>query len=195
MALSKTTGEAPRSWWGELVQRLNGPWHERAVYIYLTMVLLHWAEHIAQAVQVFVLGWARPDSRGVLGQWFPVLISSEALHWVYALLMIIGLFLLRPGFGGRARTWWTISLAIQGWHFFEHTLLQGQAVVGANFLDSQAPISILQVWVPRVELHLIYNALVFIPMVIAVYFHMYPPRGEPSLACTCSRRAPLQAAA
>jgi len=33
-------------------------------------------------------------------------------------------------------------------------------------------------WVPRVELHLFYNTIVFIPMVVAMYFHMFPPAGE-----------------
>jgi hypothetical protein len=41
--------------------------------------------------------------------------------------------------------------------------------------------------VPRVELHLFYNTIVFIPMMVAMYFHMFPP---PALArqqqCTCA---------
>jgi hypothetical protein len=40
------------------------------------------------------------------------------------------------------------------------------------------PTSLLQVWVPRVELHLFYNTIVFVPMVIAMYFHMFPPRSR-----------------
>ena len=40
------------------------------------------------------------------------------------------------------------------------------------------PTSIAQLWVPRVELHLIYNTIVFIPMVIAMYYHMFPPAAE-----------------
>jgi hypothetical protein len=49
------------------------------------------------------------------------------------------------------------------------------------------PTSIAQLWVPRVELHLIYNTLVFIPMVIAMYYHMFPPLGEEAhMRCTCA---------
>jgi hypothetical protein len=49
------------------------------------------------------------------------------------------------------------------------------------------PTSILQLWVPRVELHLLYNTIVFIPMVVAMYFHMLPPAGERRKAqCTCA---------
>jgi hypothetical protein len=34
--------------------------------------------------------------------------------------------------------------------------------------------------VPRVELHLFYNSLVFIPMLLGMYFHMFPPPREAS---------------
>ena len=33
-------------------------------------------------------------------------------------------------------------------------------------------------WVPRVELHLFYNTIVFIPMVVAMYYHMFPTRSD-----------------
>lgn len=173
-----------------MVDVLNGPAHERALYLYTAVVLMHWVEHIVQAYQIFVLGWPRPEAGGVLGLWLPWLVQTELLHWGYAVFMLAGLFLLLPGFAGRARKFWILSLAIQVWHFIEHTLLQGQAIVGTNLFDSQVPISIAQLWVPRPELHLIYNALVFIPMVVAMYYHLYPPKGEAPVACTCSRRSP-----
>jgi hypothetical protein len=49
------------------------------------------------------------------------------------------------------------------------------------------PTSIVQLWVPRVELHLFYNTVVFIPMMIAMYYHMFPPLFESSRPqCTCA---------
>jgi hypothetical protein len=173
-----------------LMDVLNGPAHERALYLYTAVVLLHWAEHLVQAYQIFVLGWPRPESGGLFGLWLPWLVRTELLHWGYAVFMLAGLIILRPGFAGRSRLFWNISLAIQGWHFIEHTLLQAQAIVGSNLFGSQVPISVVQLWVPRPELHLIYNAIVFIPMVIAMYYHLYPPASEAPVACTCSRRQP-----
>jgi hypothetical protein len=38
----------------------------------------------------------------------------------------------------------------------------------------------------RVEIHLFYNAVVFMPMVIAMYYHLFPPRGEELAACSCA---------
>jgi len=146
-------------------------------------------EHLLQAYQIFVLHWPRPASLGALGLVFPWLVTSEIMHFGYAVFMLAGLFLLRPAFMGSARVWWDISLAIQIWHFFEYLLLQGQALVGHNLFNSPVPTSVVQLWIPRPELHLIYNAVVFIPMVIAMLYHKYPSTRERMAyqpLCTCA---------
>ncbi len=120
----------------------------------MVIVLAHWAEHLAQAAQVYILGWPVPEARGVLGLWFPWLVKSEALHYGYALIMLVGLRIFRKGFQGQSYKWWMIAFWIQFWHHIEHALLQGQAIVGQNFFDSPVPVSIVQLWIPRVELHL-----------------------------------------
>ncbi len=172
---------------GSLVQRLNTTWHKPALLSFAVIVLAHWAEHLAQATQIYVLGWPVPESRGVLGLWYPWLVKSEVLHYGYALVMLLGLWLFRSGFKGRAHKWWMAAFFIQFWHHIEHALLQGQAIVGKNLFDSPVPMSILQLWIPRVELHLFYNTVVFIPMAVAMYFHMFPSReDEAQHACTCS---------
>jgi hypothetical protein len=179
-----------RSGLGGLVDDLNGRHHRIALWGFMAIVIAHWAEHVVQAAQIFLLGWERPDSRGVLGQFFPWLARSESLHYFYAIVMLIGLILLRPGFAGRARTWWTIALAIQVWHHFEHLLLVGQAVTGTHLFGRQENVSILQLVVPRVELHLFYNVAVFIPMVIAMLYHVYPTKDElHQVSCTCAKES------
>lgn len=193
MAQDRITSEATatgstslQSTYNNFVDVLNTNWHERSLQIFLAIVLAHWAEHLVQAYQIWGLGWPIPESRGMLGYWFPWMVSSELLHYGYAFIMLIGLWLLRTGFTGKAYTWWMISFGIQFWHHIEHALLQGQAVVGANLFNSPVPISIVQIWVPRVELHLIYNTLVFIPMIVAMYLHMFPSPGEEQhIKCSC----------
>jgi len=170
-----------------LIERLNSVWHKPALLWFTAIVLAHWAEHLVQAVQVFILGWPRPEARGVLGMPFPWLVTSEALHYGYAIVMLVGIWLLRYGFTGRSRTWWDIALVIQFWHHIEHGLLQGQVIAGQNLFGSPVPVSIAQLWIPRVELHLLYNTIVFIPMVIAMYYHILPPAGEEAhAACGCA---------
>jgi len=173
-----------------LLDRLNSTWHERALQLFTVVVLAHWAEHLAQAFQIYALGWPLPESRGVLGLWFPFLVQSELLHYGYALVMLVGLWVLRPGFAGRSRTWWTAALVIQFWHHIEHALLQGQALVGANLFGAPVPMSVAQFWIPRVELHLLYNTIVFVPMVVGMYYHLFPTREEArTMQCSCAVRS------
>jgi hypothetical protein len=179
-----------------VLQSLNGPRHEAALRVFTAIVLAHWAEHLLQAFQIYALGWPVPEARGALGYFMPWLIKSEALHYGYALVMLCGLWVLRAGFTGtRDRLWWTIALAIQFFHHIEHALLQLQVIVGHNLFGRPVPTSIVQLWVPRVELHLFYNTIVFIPMVIAMYFHMFPPGQESgNQKCTCAWHSHLAAA-
>jgi hypothetical protein len=171
------------------LEELNGRYHRAALWTFMAIVVAHWAEHLVQALQIWVLGWARPDARGVLGLAFPWLVKSEALHYFYAIVMLVGLLLLLPGFKGRARAWWTAALAIQFWHHIEHALLLGQAVFGANLFGKAVPTSIAQLAVMRVELHLLYNAVVFIPMVIAMIYHVRPSESERhAVECSCATK-------
>lgn len=169
---------------------LNSRRHRLALNVFMLIVVAHWAEHITQAYQIWVLGWPRPQARGALGTPFPWLVTSEWLHYGYAIVMLIGLLLLRPGFAGRAKAWWTVALVIQFWHHIEHLLLLIQAQVHQPFFGQAVPTSLLQLAFPRVELHLFYNSIVFIPMIIAVYFHMRPNNKELAHAhCNCAPQA------
>lgn len=179
-----------------LMDKLNGPWHKYSLWVYTAIVLAHWAEHLAQTTQIYILGWPVPESRGVLGLWYPWLIQSEALHYLYALVMLICFWILRKGFVGRSYTWWMIAFWIQFWHHIEHALLQGQAIFHHNLFGSPVPISLVQLVVPRVELHLFYNTIVFAPMVIAMFYHMFPlPDEEAQMHCTCTWHPRSQRAA
>lgn len=165
---------------------LNTRYHRPAMLVFLFVVLAHWTEHVAQAVQIYVLGWERPKAGGVLGLAFPSLVTSEWLHYGFAVVMLIAFVVLRHGFVGRARTWWMVAFWIQVWHHFEHFLLLMQALTGANMLGKPVPTSIAQLVFPRVELHLFYNAVVFVPMVVAMVLHLRPNASERAeMHCGC----------
>jgi hypothetical protein len=171
----------------DLYTRLNTSLHKPALQAFMAIVVAHWGEHFFQAYQIYVMHWPRPKALGMLGLVYPWLVSTESLHYGYALVMLIGLIAFRKGFVGLSHTWWMISLWIQVWHHFEHLLLQGQVILHHNLFHSPVPMSILQLWFPRVELHLFYNTVVFIPMAIAMYYHMFPPEGEVQHAsCGCA---------
>ena len=170
------------------MDRLNGALHERALQVFMVIVLGHWAEHLLQAIQIYVLGWPVPDALGALGYFYPWLVRSEVLHYGYAIVMLAGLWMLRGGFTGALdRKWWMISFWIQFWHHIEHLLLISQYMSGHNLLGRPVPTSIIQLWIPRVELHLFYNAIVFVPMVVAMVLHTRPTTEERAAArCGCA---------
>jgi len=172
-----------------IINELNGPLHRRAMKIFLAITVAHWLEHLTQTYQIYVMNWPRHEALGFLGYLFPWLVHSEWLHYGYALVMLAGLIILRPSVTGRSRTWWDIALVIQLWHHLEHLLLLAQAVLVTNLFGRSVPTSILQLVFPRAELHLVYNALVFVPMLIAMVYHAYAPAGESHPAtCNCSLR-------
>jgi hypothetical protein len=167
--------------------KLNGEYHRPALTVFMLIVLAHWVEHVAQAIQIWGLGWSTPESRGVLGLYFPWLVKQEWLHYGYALVMLAGLVALRGAFAGRARGWWLLALGLQVWHHFEHLLLLAQAVLHSNLAGKPVPTSVAQLAFPRVELHLFYNAVVFVPMVVAMYLHLRPSHEErTAMRCGCA---------
>jgi hypothetical protein len=205
------------------IQKINAEWHKPALLIYTAIVLAHWGEHLFQAFQVYVLNWPLGKSYGMLGLVWPELVKSEGLHYGYALFMLAAFWVMRKGFVGRSYYWWMAAFWIQFWHHIEHALLQYQVLAGHNFFGAPGPISMIQMLgflegtpesgfaglmagppqhaftalmmaVRRVEVHLFYNGIVTIPMVMAMYYHMFPsPKEESQMHCSCTwhkRRVP-----
>jgi hypothetical protein len=68
-------------------------------------------------------------------------------------------------------------------------MLLAQTTVNKILFGSSEPTTILQLVIPRGELHLVYNAVVFVPVLVAVYFHLYSPGREVQAStCGCSHR-------
>ncbi len=169
---------------------LNSRYHKAALLLFGFVVIAHWVEHLAQAYQIYVLGWVPAKAGGAVGLAFPFLVKSEWLHYGFAIFMLLGFVMLRHGFTGRSRTWWNVAMWIQVWHHFEHLLLLLQAMTGANLMGKPVPTSIAQLVFPRVELHLFYNAIVFVPMVVAMVLHMRPkPAERAQMRCSCAGHA------
>jgi hypothetical protein len=136
--------------------------------IFAGLMVAHWLEHLVQAYQVWALGYERHHAGGLLGQIFPWLMHSEWLHFAYAVLTFAGIVLLYRAFAGSALTWWRAALVIQAWHLVEHSLLFAQAQGGFVLWGAKEPTSVLQLFLPRIELHLFYNSLVTLPIVVAM---------------------------
>ena len=146
--------------------------HTACLTVFAVIVVAHWAEHLVQAFQIYAMDWPVAEARGVVGLWFPWLIESELLHYAYAIVMLAMLWMLRDGFSGAARQWWMLAFWLQFWHHIEHLLLLLQAALGFTIGSGPVPMSLLQFFVPRVELHLFYNTVVTAPMIVAMCLHL-----------------------
>ena len=164
-----------------MLKKLNTDWHKQGLWILFIISVAHLVEHFFQMFQIWALGWEPHDAGGLLGWFYPWLMESEVLHYAFAFIMLVGLIILRPGFRDKSRVWWDTAIIIQIWHHFEHLLLISQALMGENLWGSPVPISILQLFFPRAELHFVYNMIVFVPMCIAMYIHRHN-----AVSCSCA---------
>ena len=146
----------------------NADGHAIYLKIFVAIMVAHWLEHIVQAYQVYVMGYQRHHALVLLGQFYPWLVHSEWMHFGYAVLTWLGLVILRDKFYGSARIWWDAAVIIQIWHLFEHALLFIQAQGSFTLWGSNEPTSVLQLFFPRIELHLFYNSVGTAPIVIAM---------------------------
>jgi hypothetical protein len=162
----------------------------KGMWAFLALMTAHWAEHIVQVYQVYVLHMHRACALGLLGMKYPWLVRTESLHFTFAVLTTVMLIALRKRFVFEAYTLWDIAISISLWHLLEHSLLFYQAVTGHFLFGAHQPTSILQLAFPRIELHLFYNSLVTIPSMIAMWINtfkyeiLYPVPVEP--ACPSS---------
>ncbi|AIE73033.1 MULTISPECIES: hypothetical protein [unclassified Synechocystis] len=122
----------------------------KIIFAFIIICLIHFAEHIFQLSQLYLLGWERPDCLGLLGVYFPELMRSQWLHFLYAVIMEIGLYVFLSLFG-------LTALMLQTLHLGEHTILLATV---------PNPWCIGEIWFPRIELHFFYNLVVLIPMMV-----------------------------
>jgi hypothetical protein len=130
--------------------------------IFGTIMIAHWLEHIFQAYQVYVLHLHRECALGLLGMKYPWLIKTESLHYVFAMWTVWAM--IYAGWKYFESDWaskmWIYGTIAAVWHFIEHCLLFGQAVTHHYLFHQSQPTSIIQLFVPRIELHLFYNSII-----------------------------------
>lgn len=147
--------------------------HAAKVWLYMLIVFGHFSEHAIQIYQIYGMGWIPSEAGGILGLWFPALAEAEVLHFTYNTFQLAGLLLLFAGISGQARHWWKAAIVGQCWHFFEHLLLQVQWLTGIYLFGASQQMGIGQLFLPRAELHFLYNLIVFVPTIVGtmLYFH------------------------
>ena len=69
-------------------------------------------------------------------------------------------------------------------HFIEHLALFFQAQTGRFWFGRSVPTSFIQVFFPRIELHLFYNSVVTVLVSVAMYYrYRQPKHGSDCMIC------------
>lgn len=138
--------------------------------IFGVLMIAHWLEHLFQAYQVYVLHMDRICALGMLGMRYPWLIRTESLHFVFAWLTVVMFYLAGVNYftSELAIKLWVVGWVVSFFHLIEHALLFVQAVSHHYLFGAAQPISLLQLLIPRIELHLFYNTLVTILMLLSL---------------------------
>jgi RHS repeat-associated protein len=104
---------------GEILRRRGGV---RVVLDSLLVVqILHWGEHLAQMIQLLVLGWPPPSARGIVSTF-----DIEKIHFIWNVLVLATLAALYAR-GLRSR-WLGATLVWATLHTFEHGFLLARAL-------------------------------------------------------------------
>jgi hypothetical protein len=124
---------------------------------------LHLFEHVAQMVQIHILGLAGANAQGIVGQ-----LNIEWVHFIWNGWVLVTLVVLLPRF---PRNWWLIGVALfAGWHLLEHAVIMATylrtGVVGSPGLLSAAGLINGGLPLARPDLHFLYNLVETIPLLI-----------------------------
>lgn len=123
---------------------------------------IHMMEHISQTIQKFVLNYQ--VAQGIIGS----KVDLEPIHFVfnltYLVLIILTLIYLKPSLKTKDLNFILLItvLILQTWHFIEHSVKLYQHLT----INCKSCPGILGNDYNLILLHLFYNSIVFIPLVL-----------------------------
>jgi hypothetical protein len=124
----------------------------------------HLLEHIAQMIQLHVLGLSGPDARGIFGA-----LDIEWVHFVWNSWILLAVLVLLGPFG--RNRWLQLTLLLSGWHALEHayifSIYLATGLSGTPGLLAQGGALAGGLPISRPDLHCLYNLIETVPLVLA----------------------------
>jgi len=161
-------GTAP---WLPLVTRsVVATWRVAGAWLALYVVLAvsqtgHVMEHVVQVAQLRVLGLSGQHAHGVFGA-----LDIEWVHFTWNAWVLAAVVVLLTG--RASNRWLWIAAPLAGWHLVEHTFLiatyLATGAAGSPGLLAMGGLLGNGLPVARPELHLFYNVLETIPLLIGL---------------------------
>jgi hypothetical protein len=126
----------------------------------------HFLEHVAQMVQIHLLGLGGADARGIFGA-----LDIEWVHFVWNTWVLVALLVLVCRF--RFNRWLWLTLALSTWHEVEHAYLfwtyLSTGMSGTPGLLAQGGAIAGGLPISRPDLHFLYNLLETAPLLLAFF--------------------------
>lgn len=133
-------------------------------YILVVTQTGHFLEHIAQMIQLHVLGLTGADARGIFGA-----LDVEWVHFVWNTWVLLAVLVLLARYG--ANRWLWLTALLSGWHELEHAYIfcvyVSTGLSGTPGLLSQGGALAGGLPIVRPDLHFIYNLIETVPLIIA----------------------------
>ena len=123
----------------------------------------HLLEHLAQMIQIHVLGLGGPDAGGVFGA-----LDIEWVHFVWNTWVLLAVLVLLGRFGRNRWLWLTLPLS--AWHEVEHAYILSvylaTGVSGTPGLLSHGGALAGGLPISRPDLHFFYNLIETVPLIV-----------------------------
>ncbi len=129
----------------------------------------HVIEHVAQIVQIHILGLPLKEARGIFGA-----LDIEWVHFIWNSWVLIAVVLLLTRF--RDNRWLWATLVLAGWHELEHVVIMYRylttGVAGTPGLLSHGGAIAGGTPLIRPDLHMLYNVIETVPLVVAFFVEL-----------------------
>ncbi len=177
---------APRQWplWATVVAGLlpfvplfvvGARWNFRRqhglvlLYVLIVTQTGHFLEHVAQMIQIHVLGLQGAQAQGVFG-----MLNIEWVHFLWNTWVLIAAVVLLVRYRGNAWLWFTTLFA--AWHALEHAYIVWiylrTGVAGTPGLLSLGGAIQGGLPITRPDLHFLYNLIETAPLVVAFFWQV-----------------------
>jgi hypothetical protein len=138
-------------------------------YVLLVTQSAHLLEHVAQIIQIHVLGLRGASAQGVFG-----MLNIEWVHFLWNTWVLIAAVVLLARYRGNAWLWFTTLFA--AWHAFEHAYIVWiylrTGVAGTPGLLSLGGAIQGGLPITRPDLHFLYNLIETAPLAVAFFWQV-----------------------
>ena len=153
-------------------------------YVLVVTQTGHFLEHVAQMIQLHLLGLTGANARGVFGA-----LDIESVHFTWNTWVIAAVLTLLWRY--RANRWLWLAAALTGWHEAEHAYIfsvyLATGVSGTPGLLSQGGALGGGLPIGRPDLHFIYNLAETLPLALAFLQQAQRVNARPLPTRPCER--------